>query len=335
MLTDNLYERFVESGIGGLKSNEFEVIPFADGSPHWLGVDEDRRPVFFISTADEAKPTGWSLKYIKVTFNERCRLRLSEHETSEGKYSVLRLLSGQRDLVRHFIEIFVISISSLPERPTTREFESLVKRLIALFAKLGTCSLAAVQGLWAEMFVMTKSSSPSVLVHAWHTSPIDKFDFNDGHDKIEVKSSANIEKRHSFALEQLTPGPSSRLIVASVAVVKCSDGLCLRDLEDVIAAKLNGDLGAIEKLKSIIVQTLGCHAEEENNSEDDIVSTRFDASLATDTLAFFDSCAVPSISPDAVPAGVTNVHFVSDLNGIEEYNFVNTDSQLFKALGYE
>ena len=59
---------------------------------------------------------------------------------------------------------------------------------------------------------------------SWHTSPNDKFDFNDGKDKIEVKSTKTVRRVHKFSLEQLHPNINSNLIIASVFVIETGHG---------------------------------------------------------------------------------------------------------------
>ena len=82
----------------------------------------------------------------------------------------------------------------------------------------------ALQGLWAELLVIERSKSPAYLLQSWHVSPNDKFDFNDGIDKIEVKSTRNVRRIHTFSLEQLHPNVNANLLIASVFVIETGHG---------------------------------------------------------------------------------------------------------------
>lgn len=63
----------------------------------------------------------------------------------------------------------------------------------------------SIQGLWAELFVISIASNPEYLLKAWHSSLNDVYDFNDGIDKIEVKSTSKSHRIHKFSYDQLSP----------------------------------------------------------------------------------------------------------------------------------
>lgn len=325
MKADNLYGRFLTLEGGPASPDAINVLPFTDGSPHRFGVSPCGEPVFFVCCADHMSAASVHLRLINVDFNVECCLN-TDGVITLGRFCVVRLLTRQADLVRHFVEIFDLSISSLPEKPATEQFAAEVETLVQLFSGLGRCSLSVLQGLWAELFIISRSHNPLQLVRAWHVNANDRFDFNDGTDKIEVKSSSNSGKRiHSFAVEQLNAGQSSNILVASVPVVECDTGITVRDLEDSIVKRLD-DLEARIKLKSVILKVVGL-------PEDcDAYNVGFDSAIAKDGLAFFDSVDIPKIEVSDIPSQVSNVHFSVDLSGVKPVSPTSINSLLFHCL---
>lgn len=325
MKADNLYGRFLTLEGGPASPDAINVLPFAEGSPHRFGVSPDGEPVFFVCCADHMSAASVHLRLINVDFNVECCLN-TDGVITQGRFCVVRLLTRQADLVRHFVEIFDLSISSLPEKPTTEQFAAEVENLVLLFSGLGKCSPSVLQGLWAELFIISRSCSPLRLVRAWHVSANDRFDFNDGTDKIEVKSSSNNGKRiHSFAAEQLDSGPSSKILIASVPVVECEMGCSVQDLECDIEERLD-DIDAKRKLKSVILKVVGL-------PEDcDAYNVGFDSAIAKDGLAFFDSVDIPKIEVSDIPSQVSNVHFTVDLSGVKPVSPTSINSLLFHCL---
>ncbi len=308
----------------GSSEQAIRVQPFVEGSPHRLGVSPDGEPILFVSCADGDTSTPVRLRLIRADFKVVCLLNVDGY-VSEGEYCTVRLLTSQGDLVRHFLDIFELAIISLPERPSTAQFASEINTLAQLFSGIGKCSQSVIQGLWAELFVIKRSSAPLALLRAWHVSTSDRYDFNDGQDKVEVKSSSNNGLRiHSFAAEQLHPGPSSKLVVASLPVIACGGGVTITDLEEAIVARLD-DVDAKIKLKSVILKTVG-------ERDDDSPEEGFDAALAEDGLAFYDCADIPKVDLDSVPAGVSNIHFSVDLSGVSAIRPSDLASPLFSCL---
>lgn len=162
------------------------------------------------------------------------------------------------------------------------------------------------------------------LIQAWHNSVVDKFDFNDGIDKIEVKSTSKTKRIHHFSIEQLNPNPNSELIIASVFVVETGVGESIFDLVKRIEQKIK-DHDLSFRMNQIIAQTLG---REISKSFD----MYFDYHLALDSLQFYESKNIPSIAVQNVPNEIINVHFDTDLTNVISIKKVKTKSILHKSL---
>ena len=73
-----------------------------------------------------------------------------------------------------------------------------------------------IQGLWAELFIIERANNPEYLIQSWHSSSEDKFDFNDGQDKIEVKAQQMSVVFIDFPLNNLIQIRTLILLIVSV-----------------------------------------------------------------------------------------------------------------------
>ena len=172
--------------------------------------------------------------------------------------------------------------------------------------------------------MIKRASNPSYLIRSWHVIPEDKFDFNDGSDKVEVQSTNGTKREHTFSLEQLNPNKGSRLLIASMFVSQTGVGKTIFDLVDEISSSIS-DVDVLFKLREETTQTIGSHIEEVSNMF-------FDENVSLDSLRFFDYASIPSINIANVPAEVSAIHFRSDLSDVSPVDSFDQDSVLFKSL---
>ena len=327
MVIDSLYNKFVNLiGIRNDEDDTFRVIPVWEGSRHRFGCSEEGFPIFFVECSDNKTTTDVHLELIDVQFNRICKLNDSEElKTEFHRYCLVELKSLKKDFTKYFLDVFSLVLEKLPEYPTTAQLRDEVSKLIQLFMGGTSYSAAILQGLWAELLVIDQSNDPDYLISAWHVSANDKYDFNDGIDKIEVKSTGRVSRCHEFALEQLTPNDGSQLLIASVFVIKTGVGKNLFDIEESIISRLQSN-ESVEKLKTMLIKTLG-------ENLDTVKTIYFDYSQAIDSLCYFNYKDVPSISTENVPIGVSNVHFQSDLTNIESVRTEMVEGRLHKSIG--
>lgn len=326
MVIDSLYNKFVKLiGVNNDEDDTFCVIPAREGSRHRLGCSEEGFPIFFVECSDFKITTDIRLELIDVQFNRLCKLNDSDGlKTESHRYCLVELKSSKKDFTKYFLDVFSLVLAKLPEYPTTTQLRDEVSKLVQLFLGVASYSAATLQGLWAELLVIEKSKDPDYLISAWHVSANDKYDFNDGIDKIEVKSTCRASRRHEFALEQLTPNDGSQLLIASVYVVKTGIGKNIFDLEESIISRLNSN-ESVEKLKAMLIKTLG-------ENLDTAKTIYYDYSQATDSLNYFNYKDVPSINTENVPIEVSNIHFLSDLSDIEPIRIEMVKGRLHKSI---
>lgn len=293
---------------------------------HKIGVSANGQPIFFIKCEASAKANflDSNLEFIAVQFSRECQLSNNQRNVEKGIYTVIYLKTYSVDFQAYFLEVILLVIKKLQAIPTLQELKIEVEKLIELFSKFSKPPTKTVQGLWGELFVIAQSKKPAYLIQAWHSSAADKFDFNDGVDKIEVKSTSKTKRIHHFSIEQLNPNPNSELIIASVFVVETGVGESIFDLVKRIEEKIK-DCDLSFRMNQIIAQTLG---REILKSFD----MYFDYHLALDSLQLYESKNIPSIEVQSVPSEITNVHFDIDLTNIIAIIKVLTKSILHKSL---
>lgn len=320
---ENLYKKFINLSPSYGESDEFSVDTIIYGRPHKIGISSEGHVMIFVECSDGKVTSNIKLKMFNVTFNRLCKLNNCD-KTEEKKYGIITLLSKNSEIQKYFLDVMCIVIKKLPVLPKVEQLKREVSKIISLFTSMPQISKEAVKGLWAELLVIERSKNPLYLLKSWHVSTDDKYDFNDGIDKIEVKATSNDERIHHFAIEQLHPNKDSQLLVASLIVVNSGLGTGIFDLVDSISSRVT-DTDALLKLNEEVLQTIGSHIEEARE-------LKYDYTLAKDKIKFFNYKDVPAIDLKNVPLGVSSVHFASCLKGLNAVKLSNLSSNLFNSL---
>ena len=328
-MTDMIHNIFKD-----LKSKEhvsgetFRVgeLPFSQF--HKIGISHDNEPMFFVMCNGNKKSIlDISLDLISIMFNRSCKI-YENGSSEENVYTVIKLNSDNVDIQCYFIDVVSLLLQQLPSIPSHKSLQNEIEKIIDLFRSLASIPKKTIQRLWAELLVIERAKFPELLIRAWHTSPEDKYDFNDGKDKIEVKSTTKIQRIHSFSIDQLRPTNGASLIIASSTTIQTGMGQSVLSLRNKILAKVN-DIGVQLKLNEIIFKTLGTSIESATDMY-------FDYQTAVDSLRYYNCIDIPSIDKKIIPSNISNVRFDVDITSIEYINandeFI-TSSQLFKALG--
>ncbi|VDG81774.1 Uncharacterised protein [Capnocytophaga ochracea] len=303
----------------------FIVTSLPSSNFHKIGVSHDGFPLFFIECSNTYNAIDINLELISVTFNRPCILYENRIKI-ENLYTIISLKTINPDIQKYFIEIVIIIIKQFPKPISDKQFKEEIQKLIDLFKQFSQPAYKTIQGIWAELLIIEQSEHPEYLVQSWHTSPSDKFDFNDGKDKIEVKSTSRMERIHKFSLEQLKPNNTSNLLIASVFVNETGKGKNIGDLSNNILKRIN-NLALQFRLREIISKTLGRDIEKS-------FDVYFDYQQAIDSIRFFDYKNIPTIKND-IPPEINNISFNCNLSNITTINNKDIDSSgsiLFKSL---
>lgn len=293
---------------------------------HKIGISQSQQPLFFIKCADTSKLKSLdvSLAYISVLYDRPCQLIHKDGKAEDGMYAVISLKTDSEYLQEYFLSIVYLLIEKLPEEPLLASLKLEVDKLVSLFSKFTKPAAKTILGLWAELLTIEQAKNADYLIQSWHSSTSDKFDFNDGKDKIEVKSTTRSRRIHSFASEQLAPNPNAALLIVSILTVETGVGKNVFDLVGRIEGKLS-ERSLVFRLNEIVAETLGQDIEK-------AVDVFFDYQLALDSMRFYNGIDIPTISAGNIPANIMNVRFECDLTDIQEIGESSSQSFLHNAL---
>jgi hypothetical protein len=277
------------------------------GAAHRIAKDIHGWPALLLSssTAVDESPRI-RLEHLDIQHSVPCRITNSSGVTEDGAFTVVRCTESDDELTRYFLRAFDPILRSLGPDPTAPAISRAVNSLVELFRALTQPASKSVSGLWAELLVIRQASDPVALLQVWHISPEDKFDFNAGAQRVEVKSTSQRIRVHNFSLEQLLPPTGCRLIIASLFVERAGGGTSVESLLDEIRELVEARPDLQERLDRVVASTLGSALRQS-------LTERFDRELACDSMHWFDGGAVPVI-PTPLPWGISDVHFRADLS---------------------
>lgn len=217
----------------------------------------------------------------------------------QGKYSLVVLKSADGMLTDMFLRFASAFAGQLSTDPEASEVATLIQRLVALLQHLRRPNAKVIQGLWAELFVISTRRDPAPWVAGWHVDPMGLHDFMLGDKRVEVKSSSSGERVHRFSHRQLCPPMGTELHLASVLVERMAQGISVFDLAEDIHHRLPAEESFM--LDNGLAAALGAdYAKAAEHC--------FDKSRAADTLLFFPLSVLPRLILE-VPVGVSDISY--------------------------
>tara|TARA_R110002111_G_scaffold62650_1_gene103671 strand:+ start:545 stop:1522 length:978 start_codon:yes stop_codon:yes gene_type:complete len=293
-----------------------------------VAINNDGFPVILIESKIEntfLTQKNIRLKYLELNHNLECKIT-ENGKTGFANYSIITFKSDEDILQNYFFGIVENLLKELSKKPTQKEVFETFKGFVEIFRALSNSPKTTIQGLWSELLLIESSKNPEILVYYWHNRPEEKFDFNADTEKIEVKSSSNMERVHIFTSEQLNAPKEKKVLIASVFAKQSSSGKSISDLLNSILNSLNDD-SLIEKLYSIVSKTLGSSLEQG-------LKIKFDYDIAKNSLRFYDCELISKIEKINIPNNVSEVKYKSDLTNVNPINpnEIKSDGLLFKGL---
>lgn len=280
-----------------------------------IAVDFEGNPVMLLSIVNEVRNIAlknFRLKYLQLEQNIECKI--SENGKSDFQtFTVIKFTSSDRNLQEYFLRISETLIKTLSRNLTQKEVLESLNKFVEVFRALTDTPTNTVHGLWTELFLIDNSANPKTFLNYWHNIPEEKFDFNSGLEKIEVKSNSNFERIHTFSSEQLNPPKGTTVLVASIFVRQNNSGQSIQQLVDSITTKVNYDIDLTDKLNNIVCKTLG-------NSLEQSIRIKFDYNIAKDSLQFYRQRDISKIEEIHIPNEVSEVRYKSDLTEINPIN---------------
>ena len=287
----------------------YAVLPVPGYGNYFVGSDTEGHACLLIAVPDHSPgPHPIRLRNLDAQFDMRCHLRRAGQPEREEVLTVVRCRTVETETTRYFLSVVRSLLPMLGDAPSGREVAGAVQRLAAMFQRILTPASRPVAGLFGELFLIAASTTPTRAVAAWRVTDDARFDFSDGHIRLDVKAAAGRVRSHIFSYEQCSPPPDTLAVVASLFAERTATGISLRELVDRIRNRIAAQPDLVFKLHDVVARTLGTSLNES-------MAVTFDAKLAASSLRFFDLRAIPAIR-DPLPPGVSDVHFRSDLSAV-------------------
>lgn len=307
----------------------FNAIPIPDYPNFRVAVDIDGNPVLLLSVANKLRNVSlknFRLKYLQVLQNIECKISENGKDSFQT-FTVLTFTSADRHLREYFLYVAESFVKALKTKPTQEEVIETINKFVEVFHSLNDTPTNTVHGLWTELFLIESSSNPKTLLNYWHNIPEEKFDFNSGAEKVEVKSNSNFERIHTFASEQFNPTNGSQVLIASIFIRQHSNGQSIQHLVEGITKKVHNDIELTDKLNNIIFKTLASSLEQS-------IKIKFDYTIAKESLKFYRHQDIVKIEEIHIPNEVTEVRYKSDLTEVNSVHLdeLNGKRELFLAL---
>jgi len=289
----------------------FNAIPIPALPNFRVAIDIDGNPVLLLAVTNRLKNISlknYRLKYLHIQQNVECRISEFEKQSLQT-FTVITFTSEDTHLREYFLRIAESFIKVLNIKPSQEEIVDTINKFVEVFRVLSDTPTNTVHGLWAELFLIDNCTDPKTLLNYWHNIPEEKFDFNSGSERIEVKSNSSFERIHTFSSEQLNPPKDTQVLIASIFIRPHNNGQSIQQLVDSIIYKIQDDIELTSKLNNIIVKTLA-------NSLEQSLKIKFDHNIARESLRFYKHQDIVKIEEMHIPDEITEVHYKSDLTEV-------------------
>jgi len=325
----NLIELYDTLTLPSEQDRCFNATPIPGYTDFRIAVNSEGNPVILLPVSFSKKSMSiknFRLRYLQLEQNIECKI-LDNDKMASQNFTVITFTSLDKNLQEYFLRIAETLVKTLNQDGAQTQITESLNAFVEVFRSLVDTPTKTIHGLWTELFLIDNSKNPKCILDYWHNMPEEKFDFNSGDERIEVKSNSRFERVHHFASEQLNPPKDSEVLIASMFIKQTSSGLSIQHLIDSILKKVeyNSDLSG--KLNSIVCKTLG-------NTLEQSIMIKFDYSIAKESLRYYRCRDISRIEEVNIPNEVSEVKYRSDLSAIEDVDIAkfSLKGNLFSCL---
>lgn len=320
--TENIFDELYD--LRPKSNSDFVVTNFYGFKNHKIALDKNENCCVLIYSKVSKKityPDLDSFQNIEVLLNRECDYKHKSGKTKSSFFTIIKFSNNIPKLQSYFLEIIQTMLNKLGENADLESTIIEIKSLLEIFRNLNKPSKKTIQGVWSELLIIYLASNKDYLIDSWHYSNTDIFDFNDGINKIEVKSTKKQIRQHSISLKQLTPNKNGNLIFASIMIIETGRGKSILDLMRFIKEKTSEVKFHI--LQNKIHDVLG---------EDFAIAckTYYDYDYAEDSLLYYDYKDLPSIDKKVLSSEISNVKFDLDFTNLK--NNIDYSIRLYSYL---
>lgn len=215
--------------------------------------------------------------------------------SSTETVGLVELRELSEDLIPAFCGVAAAVADLIGEDPAPGVVRAALRHVVRLFEPRPG-RRGSVLGLWGELLTILISTSPEVMVEAWHVEVDDRFDFAVPGTRLEVKTTDGGRRAHEFNLEQLRPIDGAEARLVSIVTTSTSAGSSLSELVGSIQERLPGRVDLVMKVWQLVAETLG------DDWMPSTASLRWDRVQAEESLRLFQMDEVPRIREQLDPA---------------------------------
>lgn len=276
----------------------------------WIAKDASRFPQLLIQPACESQSAvKLMLRHLEIDPNCQCSIEVPSAGTEHFGCIRIRCTAEEPELQQFFFRTTETVLESLPPSRSADAVYTALEGLAELFRQLSGRSTKTLQGLWAELLVLSRATNIHAAARAWQISPRALVDFAADSEGVEVKSTIGTERRHRFKLEQLTQAPDARWVVISFVLREDPQGVSLQALWDRIEQRLGTDPTLRLHVAGHIAIALG---DQWRFAE----SYRVNEEHALANARIYAVTDIPKLDASPFPA-ISNVEFTVDLSGTD------------------
>lgn len=287
---------------------DFKALQLPGRRNDFLAKASDGSPIFLLQDCSPASYfPAIELKHVSVQFHSTCRVTTDDAVLND-QFAVVSCEAAVPELHEVFVRCLSAIAEQLPPKAGTSDLQRSIQTLLELFQVFSRPSSREVTGLWAELFIIAKSRCPEKFLRAWHTTPLERFDFSWGEGCLEVKATVGELRQHDFALEQLQSPSGGAGYVASILLQALTGGAGVIDLANEIESYIPEEPALRQKLWGSIAAALGSDFSER-------LDRRFDLSYAERNFVLYTMNDIPKPSP-LNDLRITAIRFRVDLSTV-------------------
>ncbi|NNG60249.1 PD-(D/E)XK motif protein [Pseudomonas fragi] len=295
------------SNLPRAKSTEdFIALSLSTRRKDFLTKGVDGEPIFLLHDSSPKKYVpGIQYRYINAQFHSTCRIKTNE-DSLQDQFAVIACDSEVPELYELFINCFSAAIESLPSKAVTKQLESSIQDLLALFRDMSRPNRREASGLWAELFIIERSENTPKILSYWHDDPYDRYDFSWKNAYLEVKSTTQPTRIHDFSVDQLCVPVNAVGYVASLLMLPLGSGIGIMDIARKIDNSISGFPLLRKKLWSNIAKALGSDFSEK-------IDRRFDLAFSEQNFMLYSMSDIPAFK-NPIDTRISSIRYKASLD---------------------
>ena len=294
---------------------EIVVAPFQSLTDHYFGISKNDELVILFTTG-EVRSVDFKVaefpryEHIHVQIDQPLVVENENFEFVKCIFHVLRFKSEDEFIQLYFLQYMEGVVEKVGNSILFKELVPVLKEALSLFRLVSKPPRIEIQGLWAELFIITIAMNPVKMINDWHVSNSDLWDFHSADRIVEVKSTTGRSRIHFFQNDQLLlPTEIKESVVASLMLTRTDDGVNIWNLIQDINRRVDAEHSG--KVRKLVHDLLGTGIAQSEK-------IKFDVGEALEGLRFYSIDAIPSFERNNLPSEISDVRFQVQFAGIPE-----------------